>query len=174
MMPEFKTVGKVGDIEPGDGKAYEFGEQMVAVFLQIDGTYLAIDDLCPHMGASLASGHFSDGIVTCPWHSWSFDARDGAWCDNRRLKIDTFQVRIQGDEIQLAVVESDESNTGAGSALGGASYGGRPNGTGGSKSNECDGCNSNDALDNSPPSTNHAEPASDKPALEEPEQGPNQ
>ena len=40
-MPEFKTVGKVGDIEPGTGKAYEFGEQMVAIFLETDGTYLS-------------------------------------------------------------------------------------------------------------------------------------
>ena len=143
-MSEFKTVGKVGDIEPGEGKAYEFGDQMVAVFLETDGSYLAIDDLCPHMGASLASGHFTDGIVTCPWHSWSFDARDGAWCDNRQLKIDTFQVRIQDDEIQLAAVESNESND-SGSALGGgASYGGRPNGNGGSKTTGCDSCDSQD------------------------------
>ena len=51
MMPEFKTVGNVGDIAPGTGKAFEFGDQMVAIFLETDGTYLAIDDLCPHMGA---------------------------------------------------------------------------------------------------------------------------
>jgi len=128
MMPEFETVGNVGDIEPGTGKAFEFGDQMVAIFLETDGTYLAIDDLCPHMGASLASGHFSEGIVTCPWHAWSFDARDGAWCDNRRLKIYTFQVRVQGNEIQLAAVESNDAESG--SALGGASYGGSPNGSG--------------------------------------------
>ena len=149
MKPTFKTVGKVGDIAPGTGKAFEFGDQMVAIFLETDGTYLAIDDLCPHMGASLASGHFSEGIVTCPWHGWSFDARDGAWCDNRRLKIDTFEVRIQNNEIQLAAVESDEpaggSATADGSALGGgASYGGRPGGGSIKKTNACDSCQSND------------------------------
>jgi len=161
-MLEFKTVGRVGDIEPGKGKAFEFGDQMVAIFLEVDGTYLAIDDLCPHMGASLAAGHFSDGIVTCPWHAWSFDARDGAWCDNRRLKIDTFQVRIQDDEIQLAAVES-ESSSDAGSALGGASYGGRPNGNGGNKTKSCD---SNDTDSNTDKNS--------KPDSEQPEQGTNQ
>jgi len=143
MKPIFKTVGKVGDIAPGTGKAFEFGDQMVAIFLETDGTYLAIDDLCPHMGASLASGHFSEGVVTCPWHGWSFDARDGSWCDNRRLKIDTFEVRIQNDDIQLAAVESDEPASG--SALGGgASYGGRPGGGSIKKPNACDGCEPND------------------------------
>ena len=152
MKPAFKTVGKVGDIAPGTGKAFEFGDQMVAVFLETDGTYLAIDDLCPHMGASLASGHFSEGIVTCPWHAWSFDARDGAWCDNRRLKIDTFEVRIQNDEIQLAAVESDDPA--GGSALGGgASYGGRPGGGSNKKTNTDDSCEPNEDsnTDSQPP-----------------------
>jgi nitrite reductase (NADH) small subunit/3-phenylpropionate/trans-cinnamate dioxygenase ferredoxin subunit len=121
-MPEFTTVAKVGDIAAGQGKAFEFNEQVVAVFLQADGTYLAIDDLCPHMGASLAAGHFENGVVTCPWHAWSFDVRDGSWCDNRRLKIATFQVRVEGDDIQLAANE-DAGNDSTGSPLGGASYG---------------------------------------------------
>ena len=167
MMSEFKTVGAVGDIKPGTGKAYEFGEQMVAIFLETDGTYMAIDDLCPHMGASLASGHFSEGIVTCPWHAWSFDARDGAWCDNRRLKIDTFQVRIQGDEIQLAAVKSDAADAETGSALGGASYGGRPNGGGSSKTKGCDSCDSNEGTTRS---TEDLLPSK----TSEPEQGTNQ
>jgi len=124
-MSEFETVAKVGDIAPGTGEAFEFHDQMVAIFLEQDGTYLAIDDLCPHMGASLASGHLEGGVVTCPWHAWSFDARDGSWCDNRRLKIDTFMVRVQGDDIQLAAIPKAENDQ-AGSPLGGgASYGGR-------------------------------------------------
>jgi len=110
-MSEFETVAKVGDIPAGEGRAYEFDEKMVAVFNN-DGEYLAIDDMCPHMGASLASGHFEDCVVVCPWHSWSFDARDGSWCDNRRIKIDTFRVRVTGDEIQVAHAdpESDDND----------------------------------------------------------------
>jgi nitrite reductase (NADH) small subunit len=111
-MPEFVTVAKVGDIPSGEGRAFEVDEQMVAVFNN-DGEYLAIDDMCPHMGASLASGYFesADCTVTCPWHAWRFDTRAGTWCDNRRLKIDTYQVRIVADEIQVAPSDSvDEDN----------------------------------------------------------------
>lgn len=101
-MADFTTVAKVGDIPLNAGRAFEVDERMVAVF-NCNGEYFAIDDMCPHMGASLASGHFeaSDGTVTCPWHAWRFDTRDGTWCDNRRLKIDCFQVRVVGDEIQV-------------------------------------------------------------------------
>jgi len=101
-MSEFVTVAKVGEIPLNEGRAFEVDEQMVAVFHR-DGEYFAIDDMCPHMGASLAAGHFDAETctVTCPWHAWRFDTRDGTWCDNRRLKVTVFQVRVVGDEIQV-------------------------------------------------------------------------
>jgi nitrite reductase/ring-hydroxylating ferredoxin subunit len=42
-----------------------------------DGTYYAIDDFCPHMGASLAGGCLDGNVVTCPWHGWQYDIRCG-------------------------------------------------------------------------------------------------
>ena len=109
-MSEFVTVAKVGDIPEGEGRAFEYNEQMVAVFND-NGEYRAIDDMCPHMGASLASGHLEDSVVACPWHSWRFDTRDGAWCDNRRIKIDVFQVRVVDGEIQIAATEKPAENS---------------------------------------------------------------
>ena len=67
--------------------------------------YNAIDDFCPHMGASLADGHLEEAVVTCPWHAWRFRVCDGTWCDNPKIKIDAFDVRIAGNEIQVNVPE---------------------------------------------------------------------
>ncbi len=117
-MSEFVTVAKVGEIPEGEGRAFEYDDQMVAVFND-KGEYRAIDDMCPHMGASLASGHFEDCIVTCPWHAWSFDTRDGTWCDNRRLKVDTYDVQVVGEEIQVRPSAKDGTES-SGSPLGGS------------------------------------------------------
>jgi nitrite reductase (NADH) small subunit/3-phenylpropionate/trans-cinnamate dioxygenase ferredoxin subunit len=100
-MSEFVSVAHVDDIPVGKGKAFEVGERVIAVFND-NGELFAIDDMCPHMGASLADGCLQDSAVTCPWHAWSFDVRDGSWCDNRRLKTDTFSVRIVDDRIEVA------------------------------------------------------------------------
>jgi nitrite reductase (NADH) small subunit/3-phenylpropionate/trans-cinnamate dioxygenase ferredoxin subunit len=98
---EFVTVAKVGAIPEGEGRSFQVGDRLVAVFLH-HGEYLAIDDLCPHMGASLGSGYLDDeGVVTCPWHAWRFCAHDGKWADNPRLAVETFEVRVQADEIQV-------------------------------------------------------------------------
>ena len=100
----FTPVAKVGDILPGQGQAYAVSGRMVAVFNE-DGKYFAIDDFCPHMGASLAGGHLEDGEVTCPWHAWRFRLSDGAWADNPRIKIGCYAVRVVGDEIQVEIPE---------------------------------------------------------------------
>ena len=92
----------MGSIPDGQGEAFQVGDRMVAVFNQ-GGQYYAIDDYCPHMGASLAGGSLEDGIVTCPWHAWRFKICDGTWADNPKIKIDAFQVRIEGDEVQVRV-----------------------------------------------------------------------
>ena len=98
----YTPVAKVGDIPAGQGRTYEVSGRLVAVFF--DGTgYSAIDDLCPHMGASLGSGPLHEGVVTCPWHAWRFRLSDGAWCDNTQLKVDVFAVRVAGDAIEVRV-----------------------------------------------------------------------
>jgi nitrite reductase (NADH) small subunit/3-phenylpropionate/trans-cinnamate dioxygenase ferredoxin subunit len=102
LMAEFITVAKVGDIPEGQGVAYPVNGRMVAVFND-QGNYFAIDDFCPHMGASLAGGWLEKGIVTCPWHAWRFCVHDGQWCDNPRIKISAFPVRVVEGEIQVQV-----------------------------------------------------------------------
>jgi nitrite reductase (NADH) small subunit len=98
---DFVTVAKVGAIPAGEGASFQVGTRLVAVFNH-QGRYLAIDDLCPHMGASLGAGYLDDdGNVTCPWHAWRFSVSSGKWCDNPRLSVDTFEVRVVGDEIQV-------------------------------------------------------------------------
>jgi nitrite reductase/ring-hydroxylating ferredoxin subunit len=101
----FTAVARAGEIPAGEGRTFEVAGRLVAVFF--DGAaYHAMDDLCPHMGASLGSGPFVDGVVTCPWHAWRFRACDGAWCDNEKLRVDVFPVRVAGDRIEVAVPPS--------------------------------------------------------------------
>lgn len=101
-MSDFVTVAKVGDIPEGQGDTFPVAGRLVAVFNN-GGRYFAIDDLCPHMGASLGAGEVEDGAVTCPWHAWRFRVCDGTWCDNPRIKIDSFEVRVVEDAIQVRV-----------------------------------------------------------------------
>jgi nitrite reductase (NADH) small subunit/3-phenylpropionate/trans-cinnamate dioxygenase ferredoxin subunit len=110
-MAEFVTVAKVDEIPVGEGRAFPVNDQMIAVFNEGDGQFRAIDDACPHQGASLAEGYVEGGEVACPWHAWRFKLCNGAWADNPRLRVNAYQVRIAGDKVQVCdqpIVESPE------------------------------------------------------------------
>lgn len=101
-MSEYQTVCRVDELSEGEGKTVTAGGKLIAVFLH-GGEYFAIDDTCPHMGASLSGGYVENGIVTCPWHAWRFRLNDGAWADSPRVKIGCYPVRIEGEEVQVQV-----------------------------------------------------------------------
>jgi len=106
-MAEFQTVARTGEIPAGEGRCFEVAGRMVAVFL-VDGKYSAMNDTCPHMGASLSAGYVENGGVTCPWHAWRFCVTSGTWLDNPQsnLRQDVFETRVVGDEIQVKVPDA--------------------------------------------------------------------
>lgn len=101
-MAEFHIVCKLSDLIEGEGKTVAVGNKLIALF-RVRGELFAIDDVCPHMGASLSGGHVENGIVTCPWHAWRFRLADGAWADYTRIKIGSYPVRIEGGDVQVQV-----------------------------------------------------------------------
>jgi nitrite reductase (NADH) small subunit/3-phenylpropionate/trans-cinnamate dioxygenase ferredoxin subunit len=106
-MTEFTTVAKVGAIPEGEGRSFSVAGRMVGIFL-LHGEYFAINDLCLHMGASLAGGYIENHSVTCPWHAWRFSVKDGTWLDNPRVKTDAYPVRLEDDKIQVQVPPREE------------------------------------------------------------------
>jgi len=103
-MSDFETVAKVGDIPTGEGRAYAVNGTMVAIF-NTDGEYSAINDTCPHAGASLATGNVEENTVYCPWHAWRFCIQKGTWLDNPTgpINVATYSIRVQNGEIQVQV-----------------------------------------------------------------------
>ena len=101
-MGDFRTVCKVAELIDGAGKTVSLNGKLIAVF-RVRDEFFAIDDVCPHMGASLGEGEVADGVVTCSWHGWRFRLADGAWADNPRIKIGRYPVRVVGDDVQIEV-----------------------------------------------------------------------
>ncbi|MDA7950784.1 MAG: Rieske (2Fe-2S) protein [Pirellulaceae bacterium] len=95
-MSDFVVVADKSEIHPGTGKMINLGGRSIAVFND-GGKFFAIDDFCPHQGASLAMGPVEGGCVSCPLHGWRFKLDDGTWTDNPRLSVDSFEVRLRDD-----------------------------------------------------------------------------
>jgi nitrite reductase (NADH) small subunit/3-phenylpropionate/trans-cinnamate dioxygenase ferredoxin subunit len=99
-MSEFVTVARVGEISEGKGRTVVARGREIALFL-LQGQYYALDDYCPHMGASLGDSDLWQDTVVCSRHMWAFRLADGVCVDVPSLKAETFEVRVVGEEIQV-------------------------------------------------------------------------
>lgn len=61
---------------PGLRSLFRHEEKCVVLF-NLDGTLHAIDDSCPHNGASLFSGKLEGRLLRCPAHGLRFDLNSG-------------------------------------------------------------------------------------------------
>ncbi|MBD5654935.1 MAG: Rieske 2Fe-2S domain-containing protein [Candidatus Eremiobacteraeota bacterium] len=105
-MSIFVPVAGTADIPEGRARAYVVGDREVAVF-NVDGSFYAIENACPHQGGPLADGWIENGVVTCPWHAWCFDVRSGEMTLGGFTSVDTFDVQVDGSTISI----SDEPRT---------------------------------------------------------------
>ncbi len=99
----FVKVGKLEDVPAGAAKVYEVADRAIAV-CNVEGTLYAIDDICTHDEASLEQGYLEGCEIECPRHGARFDVRTGdVTALPAVVPIDTFPVRVSGDDIELDV-----------------------------------------------------------------------
>ena len=102
-MGQFIKVAKVSEITPGNGKQIDAGGRTIALF-NLKGEFHAIDNSCTHVGGSLASGEIIDEDVICPLHGARFNILTGKVLGPpARENISTYQIRIDGDNIEIEV-----------------------------------------------------------------------
>ena len=97
----FVKLGSVSDVQPGTARVYEVGDRAVAV-CNVNGEFYAIDDVCTHDEGSLDQGVLEGYEIECPRHGAVFDVRTGeVKALPAVLPIDTFKIRVQGDDIEV-------------------------------------------------------------------------
>ncbi len=95
-------VATTADIPPGTGKAVEVAGKAIAVF-NCDGAFYAIDNTCLHRGGPLGEGALSGSTVTCPWHGWEYDVTSGACTMDSSVKVQRFDVKVEGQDVLVAL-----------------------------------------------------------------------
>lgn len=102
-MPDWVTVGKADEIEPGRVVVAQVGDKRVAV-CNVRGNYYAIDDVCTHDGGSLDQGELEGDQIECPRHGARFDVKTGrALTLPAVFPVDTYEVRQENGEIQVRI-----------------------------------------------------------------------
>ncbi len=94
-------VAETKDLPPGSGMAVEVEGRQLALF-NVEGTYYAIDDTCPHRGGPLSEGDLEGEHVICPWHSATFDLTDGSvLAPPAEEGVGSYRVEVDGGIIKV-------------------------------------------------------------------------
>lgn len=104
-MADFTSVLKTSEVAPGEMKLVNVDGSDVVV-ANVDGKFCAFGNVCPHEEGPLAEGELDGTVVTCPWHFTEFDVLSGEALEGLTDEpIPVYEVRVQGDDVQIAVPE---------------------------------------------------------------------
>ena len=99
----FERICSVSEVPPGTARVFEVGDRAIAV-CNVGGQLFAVDDVCTHDEGSLEQGELEGFEIECPRHGARFDVRTGAAkVLPAVLPIETFGVRVQGEDIEIDV-----------------------------------------------------------------------
>jgi nitrite reductase/ring-hydroxylating ferredoxin subunit len=112
------VIGTLADFPVGTHKIVTLRNMQIGVF-NIDGKLHALPNVCAHQFGPLCAGTVNgtfvcnEGtgwlhswerggeIVTCPWHGIEFDITTGVSLSSKKLKVRTYQVAVEGDEVKI-------------------------------------------------------------------------
>ncbi len=111
MSDKKVRVAKAGDLEDGQMKAFEVGDDNKILLSKIDGKFYATGASCPHYGAPLDRGILSGDRIVCPWHHACYDARSGDLEEPpSRDSLASFEVEVDGDDVYVMIPEEFEGS----------------------------------------------------------------
>lgn len=91
-------IGLESDFALGSTTELVVEDRIVAV-CNDEGTLYALDGVCPHQGGPLGKGQLENCVLTCPWHGWQFDVRDGQSLLSPHVKHPTLEIKLHENRV---------------------------------------------------------------------------
>ena len=100
-MTDWVDVIGQNELHDGEHVAVDVDGTEVAIF-KLDGEFYAIEDVCTHDGAEIASGELDGDEIICPRHGARFCIKTGAFiCAPAYEDIDTFPVKLEDGRVMV-------------------------------------------------------------------------
>ena len=96
----FVRVARLPDLPAGGLLLVQAGHTPI-LLSNVDGELFATSDTCCHLGGPLQEGTLTGSTITCPWHFWTYDVRDGRCLINAGARLLTYPVRSVDGMIEV-------------------------------------------------------------------------
>jgi NAD(P)H-dependent nitrite reductase small subunit len=97
-MPDFVCVIAVNELLPGQGAEVSVDGESVALF-NVEGSFHALSNRCPHRGGPLGQGFVEGAEVSCPWHNFTFDVTTGENTTDPALRVPCHAVKVEDGRV---------------------------------------------------------------------------
>ncbi|WP_447789592.1 Rieske (2Fe-2S) protein [Pseudomonas farris] len=94
--------------QAGGRALFECDGKSLALF-NVEGDLFAIDDSCPHQGASLCGGRLEGRVIQCCAHGLRFDLRSGYLLNSTQLKVANYPVEIIDGQAFIVIVPEESA-----------------------------------------------------------------
>ena len=102
-MSKWIDVVPAQELAPGSHRVVDADGVQIAVF-NVNGEFLAVEDLCTHDGGELAAGELEGDVIVCPRHGAKFCLRTGAVLSPPAYEdVRSFPVRTEAGRVQVLV-----------------------------------------------------------------------
>ena len=99
-----------GKLPQAGGRAlFEFDGKSLALF-NVEGDLFAVDDSCPHQGASLCGGRLEGRVIQCGAHGLRFDLRSGYLLNSTVLRVANYPVEIIDGQAFIVIVSEESAS----------------------------------------------------------------
>ncbi|RJG03361.1 Rieske (2Fe-2S) protein [Noviherbaspirillum sedimenti] len=110
----YQIVAEQEEIPPGQSRKVSL-EGRDLLICNAGGTFYAIDDRCPHAGASFEGGRIRGKLIACPLHGARFDLSNGKCLGGAYKPVSCFSVKVEDGQVSVdATQELDLCATGTG------------------------------------------------------------
>ena len=99
----YHSVARTADIEQGKCKSFLVEGHDVLIARTKTDDFYAVENLCSHADATLEGGRIRGNHIMCPLHGARFSLIDGSFGPPAWAPIKTYQMRVEGDEIQVLI-----------------------------------------------------------------------
>jgi nitrite reductase/ring-hydroxylating ferredoxin subunit len=111
-MADFVEAARLDQIPLGKSLSTTVAGKPIGLF-NVDGKIYAIDDICPHAGASLGLGKLDGRIVTCAHHGMKIDVVTGCFPASTGFAVASYPVIVVAGIIMVATDEPSPITTAA-------------------------------------------------------------
>jgi nitrite reductase (NADH) small subunit len=102
-MPAFTKLTTESELPPAnEAKEFSCGAKTICI-ADVNGSYSAMDNVCPHRGGPLGQGMIEGSKVVCPWHGWAWDTQTGQAAQDSSMKVAVYRLKIESGDVLVEI-----------------------------------------------------------------------